>query len=102
MWPDASRLEDVQRIVGRAYESVEWFSLELEPSDPLTPVSPREAPEHRSEQRLREPLGMNRISTRGVLESGARDGANGMPGPRHPVVPPTAFRSLRQRPAREL
>ncbi len=34
--PDADRQDDVQRIIGREYESVEWYSLEIEPSDEAT------------------------------------------------------------------
>lgn len=31
--PDESSRRDVQRIVGREYESIEWYALEVEPSD---------------------------------------------------------------------
>lgn len=31
--PDAERLNDIQRIIGREYESVEWYALEVEPAD---------------------------------------------------------------------
>lgn len=31
--PDEDRLNDVRRIVGREYEDVEWYALELEPAD---------------------------------------------------------------------
>lgn len=33
--PSADRLEDVQRVIGREYESIEWFALEVEPDDPM-------------------------------------------------------------------
>ena len=32
--PDDDRRNDVERIVGREYESVAWYALEVEPSDP--------------------------------------------------------------------
>lgn len=31
--PDEDRLDDIQRIVGRRYSSVEWYALEIEPDD---------------------------------------------------------------------
>lgn len=31
--PSPDRLEDVQRVVGREYDRLDWFALELEPSD---------------------------------------------------------------------
>jgi len=31
--PDNDRLDDVQRVVGRKYESVEWYALEMAPPD---------------------------------------------------------------------
>lgn len=31
--PDVSRREDVERTISRDYESVDWFALEVEPSD---------------------------------------------------------------------
>lgn len=31
--PDEERRDDVQRIIGREYDSVEWYALEVEPSD---------------------------------------------------------------------
>lgn len=33
--PDEDRLNDVRRIVGRDYEVIEWFALEVEPADDL-------------------------------------------------------------------
>ena len=32
--PDADRRADVERVVRREYESIEWFALDLEPGDP--------------------------------------------------------------------
>ena len=32
--PSSDRLKDIQKIVGRSYDSIEWFSLEVEPDDP--------------------------------------------------------------------
>lgn len=32
--PSEERMDDLRKIVGRSYASVEWFSLELEPDDP--------------------------------------------------------------------
>ena len=31
--PDGDRRDDVQRIVGREYEAIDWYALEVEPSD---------------------------------------------------------------------
>lgn len=31
--PDGERLEDVQRVVGRDYETLEWYALEIDPAD---------------------------------------------------------------------
>ncbi|WIM71001.1 ATP-dependent nuclease [Corynebacterium suedekumii] len=31
--PDKDRQDDVQRIIGREYERIEWYALEVEPSD---------------------------------------------------------------------
>ena len=31
--PDEDRLEDVRRVIGRNYEAVEWFALDVEPAD---------------------------------------------------------------------
>lgn len=33
--PSDDRVDDVQRILRRSYSSVEWFSLEIEPTDPV-------------------------------------------------------------------
>lgn len=32
--PDATRRDDLRRIIGRRYQEVQWFSLEIEPNDP--------------------------------------------------------------------
>ncbi|WP_243057818.1 hypothetical protein [Nocardioides sp. SR21] len=32
--PSDDRLKDIQKIVGRSYDSIDWFSLEIEPDDP--------------------------------------------------------------------
>ncbi|MET3511495.1 hypothetical protein [Plantibacter flavus] len=37
--PDTDRQDDLRRIVGRRYETVEWFSLEIEPNE--EPVAER-------------------------------------------------------------
>lgn len=31
--PDDDRLDDVKRVIGREYDSVEWYALEIEPQD---------------------------------------------------------------------
>lgn len=31
--PDADRRSDVERIIGREYDSIDWYALEVEPSD---------------------------------------------------------------------
>jgi hypothetical protein len=31
--PDTERRDDIQRIIGREYDNVEWYALEVEPSD---------------------------------------------------------------------
>lgn len=31
--PDADRRSDVERIIGREYDSIDWYALEIEPSD---------------------------------------------------------------------
>ena len=33
--PNAERLDDLRRVVGRDYDGVDWYSLELEPPDPV-------------------------------------------------------------------
>ena len=33
--PNADRLDDLRRVVGRDYSAVEWYALEIEPSDQL-------------------------------------------------------------------
>jgi len=32
--PDPSRRDDLQRIVGREYEEIDWYAFEMEPTDP--------------------------------------------------------------------
>lgn len=31
--PDEKRLDDIKRVIGRKYESVEWYALEIEPQE---------------------------------------------------------------------